>query len=147
VSRKEFRIMKNKIYKLYEPNSLKEFLEFYKKNPNEKFVYVIQHPPERINILSASDFGHLVICLSNTGSDSQVVYSTGPALRKLQKCVKEFRKQDYLLAIGDPMLLVLAGIAINDVTNGQFNQIKWNNKTFRYFPLEVDVYNKGGQDG
>ena len=45
------------------------------------------------------------------------------------------------------MLLVLAGIAINDVTNGQFNQIKWNNKTFRYFPLEVDVYNKGGQDG
>ena len=133
--------MKNKIYKLYEPNSLKEFLEFYKKNPNEKFVYVIQHPPERINILSASDFGHLVICLSNTGSDSQVVYSTGPALRKLQKCVKEFRKQDYLLAIGDPIVIGICNLAINDVTNGKFNVLKWDRREYRYYPLEIDFYN------
>ena len=132
--------MKNKIYKLYEPNSLKEFLEFYKKNPNEKFVYVIQHPPERINILSASDFGHLVICLSNTGSDSQVVYSTGPALRKLQKCVKEFRKQDYLLAIGDPIIIGICSIAINDVTNGNFNVLKWDRREYKYYPLEVPFY-------
>jgi len=139
--------MKNKIFELHKPSSLKEFLEFYKKNPNEKFVYVTQQPPERINILSASDFGYLVICLSNMGSDAQVVYSTAPALRKLHKCFKEFRSKDYLLAIGDPTLLTLASIVVSDVTNGQFNQLKWNNKEYRYFPLEVDVYNKGGQDG
>ena len=49
--------MKNKIFELYKPESLKEFLEFYKSNPEEKFVYVAQQPPANINILSASDFG------------------------------------------------------------------------------------------
>ena len=57
--------MKNKIFELYKPDSLASFLEFYKSNPKEKFVYVIQQPPPNINILSASDFGYLVICLPN----------------------------------------------------------------------------------
>ena len=48
--------MKNKIFELYKPNSLAEFLEFHKNNPEEKFVYVLQHPPANINILGASDF-------------------------------------------------------------------------------------------
>ena len=49
--------MKNKIFELYKPNSLQEFLEFYKNNPEEKFVYVIQKPAPKIKILSESDFG------------------------------------------------------------------------------------------
>ena len=53
--------MKNKIFELYKPDSLASFLEFYKLNPKEKFVYVIQQPPPNINILSASDYGYLVI--------------------------------------------------------------------------------------
>ncbi len=64
--------MKNKIFELYKPDSLREFLDFYKNNPEEKFVYVAQQPQANINILSASDFGYLVICLPNTGPDSQV---------------------------------------------------------------------------
>jgi hypothetical protein len=43
---------------------LRECLEFYKGNPKENFVYVLQEPPANINILSASNFGYLVICLA-----------------------------------------------------------------------------------
>ena len=67
--------MKNKIFELYKPNSLAEFLDFKKNNPEEKFVYVLQHPPANINILGASDFGYLVICLPNYGPDSQIIFS------------------------------------------------------------------------
>ena len=70
--------MKNKIFELYKPNSLREFLEFYKNNPKEKFVYVAQQPPANINILGASDFGYLVICLPNYGPDSQIIFSSSP---------------------------------------------------------------------
>ena len=56
--KKKFR-MKNKIFELYKPDSLAEFLTFHKNNPEEKFVYVAQQPPANINILSASDFGYL----------------------------------------------------------------------------------------
>ena len=65
--------MKNKIFELYKPDSLASFLEFSKTNPKEKFVYVIQQLPPNINILSASDFGYLVICLPNR---DQAILST-----------------------------------------------------------------------
>ena len=55
--------MKNKIFELYKPKSLQDFLAFQKENPQETFTYVLQHPPQNVNILSASDFGYLVICL------------------------------------------------------------------------------------
>ena len=54
--------MKNKIFELYKPDSLVGFLEFHKANPKERFVYVVQQPAPNINILSASDYGYLVIC-------------------------------------------------------------------------------------
>jgi hypothetical protein len=66
--------MKNKIFELYKPKSLSDFLSFYKENPEENFVYVLQHPPANINILGASDFGYLVICLPNYGPDSQIIF-------------------------------------------------------------------------
>ena len=77
--------MKNKIFELYKPKSLVEFLTFYKENPKENFVYVLQHPPANINILGASDFGYLVICLNNFGPDSQIIFSSSPFVFKMQK--------------------------------------------------------------
>ena len=55
--------MRNRFFELYKPKQLTEFLDFIKQNPNEDFVYVLQHPPQNINIMSASDYGYLVICL------------------------------------------------------------------------------------
>ena len=30
-----------------------------------------------------------------------------------------------------------------EVTNGEFNILKWDKREFRYYPLEVDMYQKG----
>ena len=89
--------MKNKIFELYKPKSLADFLEFKKENPKENFVYVLQHPPANINILGASDFGYLVICLHNFGPDSQIVFSSSPFVFKMGKNLKDVREQDYVL--------------------------------------------------
>ena len=91
--------MKNKIFELYKPKSLEEFLTFKKENSEETFVYVLQHPPENINILSASNFGYLVICLPQL---SQIVFSTGPFVFKMRKNLQDFRAQDYILCTGCP---------------------------------------------
>ena len=74
--------MKNKIFELYKPNSLASFLRFHKENPKERFVYVIQQPAPNINILSASDFGYLVICLPNR---DQAILSTASLCAKDEK--------------------------------------------------------------
>ena len=132
--------MKNKIFELYKPNSLETFLRFHKENPKERFVYVIQQPAPNINILSASDFGYLVICLPNR---DQAIYSTAPYVQKMTKNLRDIRKEDYLLAVGDPIIITLSGIIANDNTNGQFNMLKWDKREYRYYPLEVDIYQKG----
>ena len=86
--------MKNKIFELYKPASLESFLEFHKANPKERFVYVVQQPAPNINILSASDFGYLVICLPNR---DQAIFSTAPYVQKMKKIYKTFaRKIIYL---------------------------------------------------
>ena len=132
--------MKNKIFELYKPNSLTEFLEFNKNNPEERFVYVVQQPAPNINILSASDFGYLVICLPNR---DQAILSTAPYVQKMKKNLQDFRKQDYLLAVGDPVIIGISTAAVHEVTSGQFNILKWDKREYRYYPLEVDMYQKG----
>ena len=132
--------MKNKIFELYKPKPLEEFLEFYKNNPKERFVYVVQQPAPNINILSASDFGYLVICLPNR---EQAIYSTAPYTQKMQKNLQDFRKEDYLLAVGDPVIIGISTATVANVTNGQFNMLKWDKREHRYYPLEVDMYQKG----
>ena len=132
--------MKNKIFELYKPKSLEEFLDFNKNNPKEKFVYVIQQPAPNINILSASDFGYLVICLPNR---DQAILSTAPYVQKMKKNLQDFRKEDYLLAVGDPVIIGISTAAVSEVTAGKFNMLKWDKREYRYYPLEVDMYQKG----
>ena len=82
--------MKNKIFELYKPNSLAEFLDFNKNNPEERFVYVVQQPAPNINILSASDFGYLVICLPNR---DQAILSTAPYVQKMKKNLQDLDRK------------------------------------------------------
>jgi len=135
--------MKNKIFELYREKSLAEFLEFHKNNPKETFVYVLQHPPANINILGASNFGYLVICLPNYGPDSQIIFSPSPFIFKMRKNLRDFRKQDYILLTGDPSVIGISCAIAGDMTNGQFNLLKWDRRDFKYYPIELELYQKG----
>ena len=135
--------MKNKIFELYKPKSLMEFLEFYKNNPKENFVYVLQHPPTNINILGASNFGYLVICLPNYGPDSQIIFSSAPFVFKMRKNLRDFRKQDYILLTGDPAIIGISCAIVSNETNGQFKLLKWDRREAKYYPIDFNLYQKG----
>ena len=132
--------MKNQIFELYKPKSLTEFLKFHKENPEENFVYVLQHPPQNINILGASDFGYLVICLPPM---SQAIYSASPFIVKMRKNLQDFRECDYILCTGDPSIIGLSTAIVSDITQGKFNLLKWDRQETKYYPLSIDLYQKG----
>ena len=132
--------MKNQIFELYKPKSLTSFLAFYKENPEEKFVYVLQHPPQNINILSASDYGYLVICLPE---NTQMIFSSAPFVRKMRKNLQDFKSDDYILCTGDPAVIGFSTAIASDVTQGQFNLLKWDRQEKRYYPLSFNLYDKG----
>jgi hypothetical protein len=132
--------MRNRLFELYKPKQLAEFLDFIKAEPKEKFVYVLQHPPQNINILSASDYGYLVICLPEL---SQMIFSSAPFVRKMRKNLQDFKESDYILCTGDPAIIGLSTAIVSDVTQGKFNLLKWDRQERRYYPLSFNLYDKG----
>ena len=132
--------MKNKIFELYKPKSLTDFLLFQKENSDETFVYVLQHPPQNINILGASEFGYLVICLPPL---SQAIFSSGPFVFKMRKNLQDFKKDDYILCTGDPAIIGLSTAIVSEITGGQFNLLKWDRREHKYYPLAIDLHQKG----
>ena len=137
--RKKLRIVRNKLFELYKPKQLAEFLDFLKENPNEDFVYVLQHPPQNINILTASDYGYLVICLPE---NSQMMFSPAPFIHKMRKNLRDFKENDYILCTGDPAVIGLSTAIVSDITQGRFNLLKCDRQEKRYYPLTFNLYEK-----
>ena len=135
--------MRNKLFDLYRPKQLAEFLEFNKANPDESFVYVLQQPPRNINILTASDYGYLVICLPE---NSQMLFSPQPFIHKMRKNLQDFKETDYILCSGDPAIIGLSTAIVSDITQGRFNLLKWDRQETRYYPLSFNLFEKGIED-
>ena len=120
---------------------------------SERKVYVIQEiagtkaGKPKINIIGASNYsssGKFDFLLSEF---SQMIFSPGPLIYKLRQGLKNFTSNDYLLLTGDPAIIGLACSIVSDITNGKFNLLKWDKQERRYYPIEINLYEKGEIDG
>ena len=116
---------------------------------SERIVYVIQQVPgtkagnPKINIIGAQKYGDLKFLLPEL---SQMIFSPGPLIFKLKKLLKDFRPEDYLLLIGDPALIGVACSIVSDITNGKYNLLKWDKQERQYYPIKINLYEKGEID-
>ena len=112
-------------------------------------VYVIQEIPgtqagnPKINILGASNYGQFKFLLPEF---SQMIFSPGPLIFKLRKALKDFTTEDYLLLTGDPAIIGVACSIVSDMTNGRYNLLKWDKQERQYYPIEINLYEKGEID-
>jgi len=112
-------------------------------------VYVIQEIPgtkigsPKINIMGASKYGELKILLPEL---SQIIFSPGPLVRKLRHGLKHFTENDHLLLTGDPALIGVACSIVSDITNGKYNLLKWDKQERKYYPISINLYEKGEID-
>ena len=100
-------------------------------------VYVLQEMGR--NIRSAEKFGDLKICLPD---NRQMILSSGPLTFKLQQELKDFNDNDYLLLIGDPALIAVAGAIASENNNGRFKVLKWDRNEMKYYDIEIDLRGK-----
>jgi hypothetical protein len=116
----------------------------------ESIVYVIQEIPgtkegnPRINIMGASQYGTFKFLLPEL---SQIIFSPGPLVFKLRKLLKNFKSDDYLLLTGDPAIIGVACSIVSDITNGKYKLLKWDKQERKYYPIEINLYEKGEIDG
>ena len=112
-------------------------------------VYVIQEIPgsqagsPKINIMGASSYGKFNFLLPEF---SQMIFSPGPLIYKLRKGLKDFKDGDYLLLTGDPAIIGVACSIVSDIRNGKYNLLKWDKQERRYYPIEINLYEKGEID-
>ena len=112
----------------------------------ENIVYVIQEVAgtqsgnPKINIMGASSYGKIKFLLPEF---SQIIFSPGPLIFKLRKGLKDFKEGDHLLLIGDPALIGVACSIVSDITNGKYNLLKWDKQERKYYPIEINLYEKG----
>ena len=112
-------------------------------------VYVIQEiagtkdGKPKINILGAAEYGTFKFLLPEL---SQMIFSPGPLIFKLRKSLKDFTTEDYLLLTGDPAIIGVACSIVSDMTNGKYNLLKWDKQERQYYPIEINLYEKGKID-
>ena len=119
-----------------------------KKGP-DPIVYVIQEIAgtkagrPKINILGAQKYGTIKVLLKE---DSQMIFSPGPIIFQLTKLLKNFSTDDYLLLTGDPAIIGVACSVVSDITNGKYNLLKWDRQERTYYPIKINLYEKGEID-
>jgi len=112
-------------------------------------VYVIQEIPgtkegkPKINIIGASQYGKLNFLLPEL---SQIIFSPGPLIFKLREKLKNFSQKDYLLLTGDPAIIGVTCSIVSDMTNGKYNLLKWDKQERKYYPISINLYEKGKID-
>ena len=112
-------------------------------------VYVLQELPgtkagtPKINIMSASIFGEFKFLLPEF---SQIIFSPGPLIFKLRSLLKNYTTKDYLLLTGDPAIIGVACSIVSEFTNGKYNLLKWDKQDRIYYPIEINLNEKGKID-
>ena len=116
---------------------------------SERIVYVIQEISgtqagnPKINIMGASQFGEFRFLLPEF---SQIIFSPGPLVYKLRQGLKNFKEGDYLLLTGDPAIIGVACSIVSDITGGKYNLLKWDKQERTYYPISINLYEKGEID-
>ena len=112
-------------------------------------VYVIQEIAgtkegrPKINILGAAEYGTFKFLLPEL---SQMIFSPGPLIFKLRKGLKDYTTEDFLLLTGDPAIIGVACSIVADMTSGKFNLLKWDKQERKYYPIHINLFEKGELD-
>ena len=94
----------------------------------------------KINILGAAHFGEFKFLLPEM---SQIIFSPGPLIMKLRQGLRNYTADDYLLLTGDPAIIGVACSIVSDITNGKYNVLKWDKQERKYYPIRINLYEKG----
>lgn len=116
-------------------------------------VYVTTHPTRidrrdgvrrPIDITQAAEYGELVVLLP----EGMLSLTPAPTVRELRYGLRDFTDDDYLLPLGDPALIAMAGALCAFANNGRFKVLRWNRPLYNdeglverggYIPIQVDL--------
>ena len=125
---------------------MSESIDYKTIKEGKPTVYVVQEIAgtrdgrPKINIMGAAEFGTFKFLLPEL---SQIIFSPGPLIFKLRKGLQNYRPRDFLLLTGDPAIIGVACSIISDITNGKYQLLKWDKQERKYYPIKINLHEKG----
>jgi hypothetical protein len=105
-------------------------------------VYVTQEQVGK-NLLPAAKYGEISVLLP---SDFQVGFSAGQVTNHLDVKLSNFSDTDYLVLIGDPVIIGIATAVAAKWNKGKVKLLKWDKQEKMYYVVSINLYEKGDLD-
>jgi len=99
-------------------------------------VYIVQRPDEKKNILSALDYGEFKFLLPEK---TNLLWNSEEVVSTIKKELRYFNNRDHLLLIGDPAVIGICTAIAADYNQGRVKFLKWDNREYKYYPVEVEL--------
>lgn len=107
----------------------------YAPQQPSKFDSQFQIWTPTVDLTPALKFGELRVMLP----PSFGALTGAPAVQALKERMTDFAAQDYLLAVGDPMLIAAAAGIAALRTGGKLKMLKWDRFTKDYLAVELQL--------
>lgn len=107
-------------------------------------VYIVQNPKRmnseqelvnKFDLTPAKKFGELVFLLSANAKP----FNPRPIVKELKRKLIDFSDNDYLLAIGNPLLMCWASALAAEANNGKVRMLQWNGSSSKYIIVNAQV--------
>jgi hypothetical protein len=87
----------------------------------------------KFDLTPASALGQMVFCLSPTASP----FRAEPIIKELKDKLADFSDADYLLLVGNPVLIGFATAIAADANDGNIRLLQWSGKDQRYILVDA----------
>jgi hypothetical protein len=91
---------------------------------------------ERFGIETAARYGELIDLLGSSASP----FNPDPVLKEMHEKLQDFNDDDFLLCIGNPILIGWATAIAADYNDGRVWSLQWHGKGQKYIPVRADIY-------
>ena len=85
----------------------------------------------------------MVILKSLLPSNTNIMLSASPSIKRMKQSLQDFKDEDYLLLIGDPAAIGVACSVASYYNRGRYNILKWDRQEGTYYPVKIDLHEKG----
>ena len=106
-------------------------------------VYVTQEQAGK-NLLPATRYGELSVLLTESNN---IGFSAGFVCNALRSKLSRFCDDDYLLLIGDPVVIGIAVATAAQWNQGRVKMLKWDRQEHCYYPVTINLYQKEESNG
>ena len=88
------------------------------------------------DISPAREFGEIRILTEH----NQSMTASVPMVRMIREKMKGFSDEDYILPVGDPVVIATVAAIASDLNHGYFQMLKWNKRMRQYDVYKINAY-------